>query len=1295
MNSFGLRTMSRYSASFRYENPYSFCYGVPQWIDLSYWSPESPFAFSSSMNSNELTSAVTKTVKAPFVPRVRMYEVQMMGLMEMGMADISIPFMSEAQSQNLKRQRRKNSSLKHWPDPRNLSNSPTLSRKSIRTGTSSMKPRGLIASSKKALGDVFSEMDDYDEELFKLPVLLKNSSSMTSPVKQIKQAFSSSTLSPEKTMKSSGSKKVSDPKQIKGEVPRVIEPKSPTASESSSIIGSAKRNPEAVRAARNKSYSLRGLAPFMRATASTEVNVENARAEIPKPNLAKSRPTVATTSESIRSLSMRGGISITHHANYSTASELSPVTSHASDERPTTPIRIKKPLQPGGNDSSKLRNDQRATPSALKSSTYKETVANNNDSNVSSEDGSDGSSSDPGDSLDGFSSLPGSVPKSNVPFVRNVNASNPLKRDPNREAYFGRWQHLYPRKPRAATVKWRSLCTPASVPLTTEDFPGRDILEEEYESVSYSISLGTSDELLERPESRDDLYRELLSLRFAHGYQLVVGPRINKFEGPGVSDQSFFFNPNAVRSDGQFIFMSMGNTIQKLGLVDGHSIQVTCYAKKQREASPAFASQIEYDLYIRTILSTDYRQRSMQLKGFLEQYPWEKADRFLASPKREIEDGVETLRFWRARFVLLPVQPPEGAFRKAPADSEENEEEIHLRGIRALTQMWQRTRYIPPDERRPANNRISSFKKKDRNPLRINMETLNPSELVTTELDKLLAAEEAGDVQIAQLLPEEEQFERESAPLAKLAAAIQGERGIEIKNRRWHLRLHYSCFVGEEFTNWLVQNFRDIDTRVEAIDLGNELMKEGLFEHVNSRHNFKDGNFFYSIKAEWRQPRADLRQSWFNPTSRNSDRSIPPTPLSEQPSRDLPFSVHSRSGSNLATALSQPSSEPKSASLHPHHSKLLSVSLSKVIRIDVDPRRKSNRPEIVNLHYDRLHNPENCYHLELSWLNVTSKLVDDAIVSWTNQAEKYGLKLVEVPIAEAYKVPEHEPFRAPYSVKLAVAPPPKPTNGNNGNVYFTATSFTPQTPVSADKHYYHKQLLKRFNFVLDLEAISEFPSNVEITYSWGKLSYIYTQFVHRSGIVLAQITDEGDILLLANRLYNSRLASTKDTASRKETNTNPSAQGLRPPALPPSANMQASGILGLNVSSPSPNTTGISSPITRPNTTIPATAEVFGSRKALSAAGYASFVTPEQIKDDLETFCENKEKLEMFYREVTAMAAAHPKEKGTPQQHARTGMGSSSSLLRPVREGDESGIEIPEFKLPEAVTSRLKERKTN
>jgi len=111
----------------------------------------------------------------------------------------------------------------------------------------------------------------------------------------------------------------------------------------------------------------------------------------------------------------------------------------------------------------------------------------------------------------------------------------------------------------------------------------------------------------------------------------------------------------------------------------------------------------------------------------------------------------------------------------------------------------------------------------------------------------------------------------------------------------------------------------------------------------------------------------------------------------------------------------------------------VSISLSKMITIDVDHRKRSSKTEVVNLYYDRIHNPENCYRFAVTWPpSTTSSLVrlrlfplkfavkdadeevqvENALSNWASQAEKYGLKLVEVPIAEASKVSENEPFRA-------------------------------------------------------------------------------------------------------------------------------------------------------------------------------------------------------------------------------------------------------------------------------------------
>jgi hypothetical protein len=570
--------------------------------------------------------------------------------------------------------------------------------------------------------------------------------------------------------------------------------------------------------------------------------------------------------------------------------------------------------------------------------------------------------------------------------------------------------------------------------------------------------------------------------------------------------------------------------------------------------------------------------------------------------------------------------------------------------------MWQRYRYIPPEgpKFKPTTGR-----RKDPNPLEINFQTLNPSEVVATELDKFSAAEDAGEGLSTQLLPESEMLERETCNLSQLAQIMQSEKGIAILTRRWHLQLHFHCFKGDDFTDWLTLNFKDIETREEAVEFGNELMQHGLFQHANKRHNFKDGNYFYQIDAEYRTPRPESKNSWF-PTSRRSDRSVPLTPAAEIPPKDSPLGSRARSASNSTDdGQDAPSSAPAKSIAE---KKRMSIALSKVMRLDVDHRKRSNRPEIINLHYDRLHNPENCYHLELSWLNVTSKLVEDAIVTWATQGEKYGLKLVEVPIAEVSNISDHEPFRAPSRVTLSVPPPKASIAAANGNTYFTSTSFTPQAPQKLDPLLYQKALLKRFNFVLDLEAASDFPPDVDVEYSWGKLEYRYSQFVHRSGVILAQITDEGDFLLLANRLYNTRSASSKDSTGKFDAKKD--LYGGRAPALPPPTS--ASGMMGLNVQQPSPQ----ASPM------MCASSDVLGSKAALATSGMVTYITPEQIFWELEDFCNDKAKLEAFYKEVAAAPPSIPRRRSSST--------SSSSALRPVRDLEMS---IPELVLPASLAS--------
>ncbi|KAK5103177.1 vacuolar membrane-associated protein iml1 [Lithohypha guttulata] len=1290
----GLTYFSRFPSAFPFRLSQKYGYGIPQWIDLSYWSSEMGYENGQCKKKKNLLRRIrNSTWGEPFVPRVRMYELQMMGLMELGMADISIPYLNEGAIGIDTASRTRKNKTNESNYSRSLSRSPELTKKTSALALKFHKDIGPVTADDSSIAKTKRVMNQYDEDVFTMMSSKKEERQHHNTMKSAKRADNVSVV--ESTTNQF-------PSLLNFQTTRV----SDDSADTRSILSSASKLSRPARAPRNFSYSDRGLVPFKAGTVTASIQMEHIKAQKAvvtplKESLEEKRPALGSRTGTLSRVSQ-----LTSALTGEDDQSSKPSTVPKSDEG-SKPIKIStKSTHTSSPDTrdkmlpSRQRRYQRRGSGGFKMAQHE----------VSRSSGSDEKRSD-------FTTedlpTPSSIPRSRIPFVHNVNASNPLKQR-TQAGEFGRWQHLYPHGPRAATVKWRSLCTPASVPLTTDDFPSRQELENDYEVESYTIDMPDTDELYERPYNNiHTLLLEMASLRVAHGYQFVTGTAVSDAVGGSPVDCYEIYKPSTLDKSRPLVVLIMGNAIQKLEVHNALSISVTKYVQKPSKVDSAVIASTRYCPYIRTILSTEYSPRQLTLRGFSEQYPWADADSHLVSQGDAGEHVVERLRYWRARFVLLPVEPPASTRKKHQAD--EDDEEIHLLGIRALTQLWQKNRYITTDERRVLQKRMGSDRSRDENPLEVKMETLNPSELIATELEKLIQVDDDNQLGPTTLLPEVQKLDNESS-MTKIAQAMQSETGIDIKNRRWHLRLHYNCFQGEEFTNWLIQNVKNMNTREDAVEFGNQLMKEGLFEHVNGKHRFKDGHYFYSIKPQYRAPRSDLQKPWFMP-GRSSEKSVPATPMAEQPPKELSLtSGRSRSGSNLAHQIgANPPSDNK-------QNRRKAVSLSRLIRVDVDTRKRSapSRPEVVNVHYDRFHNPENCYHIELNWLSATCKLVDDAIVSWTNTAEKYGLKLVEVPIAEAIDVPNAEPFRSPYCIKLALDPPKqKPSNFMFNHTFFTATSFGPHSPANASttaRHVYQKAILRRCNFVLDLEAVSEFPEGVDIRCSWGQLEYKHTQYVHRSGVILAQIMDNGDIMLLANRLYNSRLVSTKDAGGRTVDPRRDVGPQTHRPAVPPTstASMQASGIIGVNLASPStvfsspglramPSLGFGPSPAARPSDNthasagdIPsnqdktALADAFSRKPTFAATGlWNTPITPEQIKDDLEAFCQDKARLEVFYKEVNN-APAPGLTIGTGIGN-RTASSSSSSLLRPVREvpgtmaSDITGI--PAFELPEAVTA--------
>lgn len=190
--------------------------------------------------------------------------------------------------------------------------------------------------------------------------------------------------------------------------------------------------------------------------------------------------------------------------------------------------------------------------------------------------------------------------------------------------------------------------------------------------------------------------------------------------------------------------------------------------------------------------------------------------------------------------------------------------------------------------------------------------------------------------------------------------------GVTIKDRIWKFKLYEQSFIGCECIDWITLHFTDIESREAAAEYANELLEKGVFIHMNKKHKFLDGHYFYRISSEF---------------VIQSDESTKPKSVSS-----WFLSKFGRPGALLTNESSDSNlSVPKNLDLV-----IDPIQMTKSFVADIDPNRRSNRRETAILHYDTVYNPVNCYHFQLHWLVCTAKLIQDMLTSWSRMAEKCG-----------------------------------------------------------------------------------------------------------------------------------------------------------------------------------------------------------------------------------------------------------------------------------------------------------------
>ncbi|XP_032803029.2 GATOR1 complex protein DEPDC5 isoform X2 [Petromyzon marinus] len=213
-------------------------------------------------------------------------------------------------------------------------------------------------------------------------------------------------------------------------------------------------------------------------------------------------------------------------------------------------------------------------------------------------------------------------------------------------------------------VDWKSLTTPACLPLTTDYFPDKQSLQNDYSEGCYDLLPDTfdadrSDEECVKRLTTQQVYEEFISQRLMQGYQLIVQPRTSK---TNVSTPSLPLSSSPRFTKGIFSralveeethhWLSMGRNLHMVSLKD-KKISVTRYLPKH----PYESAQFPYTYSLCTPHS-DGEFLSCWVEFCherLEEYKWNYLDQYICSAGSEDFSLIESLKFWRTRFLLLPA----------------------------------------------------------------------------------------------------------------------------------------------------------------------------------------------------------------------------------------------------------------------------------------------------------------------------------------------------------------------------------------------------------------------------------------------------------------------------------------------------------------------------------------------------------------------------------------------------------------------------------------------------------------
>uniref|UniRef100_A0A3Q1HCZ2 DEP domain-containing protein n=1 Tax=Anabas testudineus TaxID=64144 RepID=A0A3Q1HCZ2_ANATE len=658
-------------------------------------------------------------------------------------------------------------------------------------------------------------------------------------------------------------------------------------------------------------------------------------------------------------------------------------------------------------------------------------------------------------------------------------------------------------------VDWKSLTTPACLPLTTDYFPDRQALQNDYTEGCYDL-LPHSD--LERREdeapvmSASQVFEEFICQRLMQGYQIIVQPN-NRKPQPAVATSlgsSPLYSRGLVslrRAEEEEIvyWLSMGRTFHKVCLKD-KIITVTRYLPKY----PYESAQIQYS-YSLCPPHSDAQFVSCWVEfghERLEEYKWNYLDQYICSAGSEDFSLIDSLKFWRTRFLLLPAG---GARRVA-----DGEGHWDVYGEGAGTGMGGSGDWVLLDgfiRFLEGLNRIRRRHRSDRiirkgTPMK-GLQVTSPIPPYPTEpipppqgkkgTSALSALLEMEQNQNGQSAAGALSLSSSSTLLEILEAIKHPTTGVQLLPEQKGLPLN--CFISAEVVHWLVNNVEGVTTQGMAVDVMQKMLDDGLVAHASgdAMRTFVYGFYFYRIVGEkdaaggWSAAALEdfalFQRKWFEVAF----------VMEERRHCDLPAFLLPWLPSRPASYASRHSSFSRSFGGRSQAAALLAATVpeQKTVTLDVDVNNRSDRTEWCSCYYHGNFSLNAAFEIKLHWMAVTAAVLFEMVQGWHRKAASCGFLLVpvlEVPFALTSYL-YGDPLRAQLFIPLNIHCLLK--NGND-NLF---EGFEPETYWDRMQLFQEAILYRLFGFVHDKFSASafNFPSENK------------PQYIHVTGTVFLQL----------------------------------------------------------------------------------------------------------------------------------------------------------------------------------------------